>query len=84
MMKNKNYNPKVITLAIICLLIGISIGIFGHNYFFKPAINFTQSLNECFKDSDCISVKSGCCGCNAGGSNIAINIKYLDYYEGGR
>ncbi len=30
---------------------------------------------SCISDSDCISVKSGCCGCNAGGFAAAINRK---------
>ena len=45
-MKNKNYNSKFITLAIICLLIGISIGIFGHNYFFKQESSKIESTKE--------------------------------------
>lgn len=32
----------------------------------------------CMKDDDCIKVPSGCCGCNMGGTNKAVN-KY--YYE---
>lgn len=33
----------------------------------------TDDLTLCASDSQCISVASGCCGCTAGGSNMAIN-----------
>ncbi len=35
----------------------------------------------CNTDSDCISVADGCCDCNHGGTAIAINKKYLDYWK---
>lgn len=33
-------------------------------------------IYACLQDEDCISVSSGCCGCNAGGTAIAINENY--------
>ena len=35
----------------------------------------------CEKDTDCISVKSGCCGCSMGGSNTSINRKYKAWWD---
>jgi len=31
----------------------------------------------CQEDNDCVSVKSGCCGCNAGGKAMPLNKNYL-------
>ncbi len=36
---------------------------------------------SCSQDSDCVSVKAGCCGCNAGGTNISINKNYKKEWE---
>jgi len=47
----------------------------------RRSTDITDSIYKCNKDDDCISVKSGCCGCTAGGSNIAINKDYLDYWN---
>ena len=33
---------------------------------------------SCDQDSDCISIDKNCCGCNAGGSAVAINKKFKD------
>ena len=38
-------------------------------------------VKYCEQDNDCIKVKEGCCGCEMGGSSIAINKKYLDYWN---
>lgn len=37
-MKNKKWTPKFVALAVICLLIGIGIGLIGYHYFFKPEV----------------------------------------------
>jgi len=38
-------------------------------------------LDNCKQDSDCISVKAGCCGCANGGTNTAINKKSVDIWN---
>ena len=48
-------------------------------YLIKP-LSIADNIYNCNEDNDCVSVKSGCCGCNAGGKNTAINRKYLDYW----
>lgn len=37
---------------------------------------------SCSQDSDCISVKAGCCGCTAGGRAVAINKSYKNSWRG--
>ena len=32
-MKNKNWTPKFIALAVACLLVGIGMGLLGYHYF---------------------------------------------------
>ena len=49
-------------------------------YLNKPA-SITNDLYGCNRDNDCISVKSGCCGCTAGGSSTTVNKDYLDYWD---
>lgn len=39
------------------------------------------ALSACASDDDCVSVKSGCCGCSMGGSNTAINREFLLEWE---
>lgn len=36
MMKIKNWTPKFIALVIVCLVIGVGIGLLGYHYFLKP------------------------------------------------
>lgn len=36
---------------------------------------------SCQIDSDCVMVKADCCGCNQGGKQQAINIKYKDTWN---
>ncbi len=38
---------------------------------------------SCDVDSDCVSVKEDCCGCNAGGKAISINKKYQSEWNNG-
>lgn len=61
-----------------CVLVIVGVGLFI--YLNKPT-NITDSIYKCNKDNDCVSVKSDCCGCTAGGSNTAINKDYLDYWN---
>ncbi|KAF5436433.1 hypothetical protein C5S36_00280 [Candidatus Methanophagaceae archaeon] len=35
-MKTKNGTQKFIAFAVVCLLIGVGIGLLGYHYFFKP------------------------------------------------
>lgn len=35
----------------------------------------------CTTDDECISVAGGSCGCSSGGTNVAINIRYEDYWQ---
>ena len=37
-MKNKNWTPKFITLVVVCLVMGVGIGMLGYHYFFKQEI----------------------------------------------
>ncbi|MBI2530318.1 MAG: hypothetical protein HYW05_04210 [Candidatus Diapherotrites archaeon] len=39
------------------------------------------NVYACEENDDCISVQGGCCGCSSGGSNIAINKKYSEYWD---
>jgi hypothetical protein len=39
------------------------------------------ALTACTSDNDCVSVKGSCCGCNMGGSNMAINREFLSEWE---
>ena len=38
-------------------------------------------LFSCNQNEDCIKVSNGCCNCNSGGSEIAINKKYLENWS---
>jgi hypothetical protein len=38
MMKNKNWTPKFIALAVVCLLIGAGIGLLSYHYLFKQEV----------------------------------------------
>ena len=40
-----------------------------------------NQIYNCKKDSDCISIKAGCCSCTAGGKNTAINKNYKNYWN---
>lgn len=40
-----------------------------------------EELYACESDSDCLMVNGDCCGCELGGSSIAINAKYADYWN---
>ena len=39
----------------------------------SPNKDNIDDMRVCSVNSDCISVSNGCCGCTAGGSNMAIN-----------
>ena len=39
------------------------------------------SSKYCTKDSDCVLVQDGCCGCSMGGSNTAINKLYEEAWN---
>ncbi len=42
---------------------------------------FDIDFKECSVDSDCFLVNEGCCPCNSGGTQIAINKLYTDEWE---
>lgn len=65
-------------LGVLSFLIMISL--------FIPQINSLEEaipddIYSCQVDNDCIAVKNGCCGCSAGGSFVAINKDYQDYWN---
>ena len=67
--------PILIILGLVIILIGL---------YFIDYTNDNSSndyMFSCSKDDDCISVKSGCCDCNAGESNTAINRNYLQKWN---
>ncbi len=70
-------NKKLLYVILITVLV-IGGGIF---LYMNRSITLTDDIYKCNEDDDCISVKSGCCGCTAGGSNTAINRTYLDYWN---
>lgn len=47
----------------------------------KPSFFNDKELYQCNEDRECVSVKSGCCGCGSGGTSIAINRNYLNYWN---
>lgn len=52
----------------------------GKTFTEKLEVN-QEELYQCTSDNDCVSVKSGCCGCTEGGSNTAINNEHLGYWQ---
>jgi len=61
-------------LAICLILIGLVI-LTGC---LKPS---DKQIISCKTDTDCTKAKSGCCGCEIGGSWMAINKKYSSYWD---
>ena len=45
-MKNKNWTPKFIALAIVCFLVGVGIGLVGYHYFLKPELPVYEGLTQ--------------------------------------
>jgi len=45
-MKNKNWTPKFIALAIVCFLVGVGIGLIGYHYFLKPELPVYEGLTQ--------------------------------------
>ncbi len=39
-----------------------------------------ESIYSCSQDSDCVLVQAGCCNCNHGGQNTAINKNHEESY----
>ena len=39
-----------------------------------------DDIYNCTREADCVSFQSGCCNCRNGGTNIALNRRYLDYW----
>ena len=62
-------------ILVVVLVAGVSTFL----YLNKP-LSIADNIYNCNEDNDCVSVKSWCCGCNAGGSNTAINKNYLEYW----
>ena len=48
---------------------------------FEKPLDDENIIYACQKDDDCISISTGCCGCNAGGKAIAINKNYQSYWN---
>ncbi|MCD6247549.1 MAG: hypothetical protein J7J87_03935 [Candidatus Diapherotrites archaeon] len=46
MAKNKDRTPQFIVLAVICLLVGVAIGLIGYHYFFKPQLAVYEELTQ--------------------------------------
>ena len=44
--KTKNWTPKFIALAVICLVVGICIGLLGYHYLFKPQSAVYEALSQ--------------------------------------
>jgi len=44
--KTKNWTPKFIVLAIVCLLVGVGIGLLGCHCFFKPQLAVYEGLTQ--------------------------------------
>ena len=49
----------------------------------KPFINqaIKKQIQVCQTDSDCVKVRANCCSCSSGGSEIAVNKKYKQYWQ---
>lgn len=65
----KKQNKKISTFVIVITIILIILAIF-------IIIKLQNRKISCKQDSDCIFVKNECCGCESGGSSVAINKKY--------
>lgn len=50
-------------------------------FIFIVACGVPKDLQACNQHSDCVLVPEGCCGCNTGGSNKAINKEYQNYWQ---
>lgn len=65
---------SIILIVVVC----IGIGIFLYQ---KSLLNTQTGYGTCSQDSDCTSVRDGCCGCGSGGSDIAVNKAYAKELE---
>lgn len=79
-------NPKYIFAISIFLVIGILIifSIKSPTPYKEVKVIDTPKTNtykECDSDKDCISIRADGCGCNAGGKNTSINMKYKSEWE---
>ncbi len=66
----------IITGLVIILIVGIVL----INYFTNEYVDI-EDIKFCEKNSDCIKVNAGCCGCTAGGNAITINRTYENYWN---
>jgi len=46
---------------------------------YKPVT--MNEIKGCEVDEDCVQVRAGCCGCEAGGENTCINKNYVEAWE---
>jgi hypothetical protein len=74
MMKN------VLLLAMIAAFIIVGLTAISSNEPKGPIV-VGGSIDSCTEDSECVAVSAGCCNCNYGGSNIAINKAFQTAYE---
>jgi len=72
MMRNKKLFYGILVVVLVA-------GVSTFLYLNKP-LSIADNIYNCNEDNDRVSVKSGCCGCNGGGSNTAINRKYIEYW----
>ena len=76
-------NPLVV---LIFIFVAIGIGLWVVSWGSKRQAQKVEApltvgdVFVCEKASDCVAVPAGCCGCDSGGRNIAINKKYVDYF----
>ena len=47
----------------------------------EPMQNGALSPPICRKDSDCVAVMAGCCGCSYGGANVALHKDEVKSYR---
>lgn len=76
---NKMENKNLIITAVI-LIVAVLV-IFLIKPFSKININYINYVKHCKDDNECIKIKGDCCECNTGGTAIAINRKYSDYWN---
>ena len=71
----------IVLSAGIVLISGLVLFLSNEKPSLEPSLN---EMKKCYSDDDlvqCVKVKADCCGCNAGGTAIAINKRYKSYWE---
>ncbi len=82
--QNSTKNPLVVLIFIFVTIgIGLLVVNWGSQRRAENKVNEPLTVGDvfvCHEASDCVAVPAGCCDCNNGGRNIAINKKYQQYF----